>query len=291
MGSSAPGLPGFQAKLAFTKRKFHAWWEGYAFDAVAERAAIEARIPGAASIGARPLDEVVAEIIWGDGRLEPGAPVWTMRFARMLGLPTRANVIVFGAGGGAPLNDLKHGTRWKISGLTRCDLSGRNDLKSYNDALQKLHKASAAGALSFFELHKETDPIAFARLAAEFLTPGAKTVFLDFTVARRGVRLRSCFPAAKYGGPRTQGEFKTMLNDGGFTVTECGDETATYMPIIAQGWAGWRHAYEAISNIENGAMRADLMHAFAAHARLWAERFDALRSGQLQVTRFQTLRN
>lgn len=291
MASVASELPGFQAKLAFTRRKFHAWWEGYAFDAAAERAAILARFPGAADLGARPVDEIVPEIIWGEGRQEPGAPVWTMRFARMLSLPVRAHVIVFGAGGGAPLNDLKHGTRWKVSGLTRYDNYSHGELRSYDNALQKLHKASTAGALSFFELHRDPDPVAFTRLAAELLLPGAKAVFVDFTVARKGARLRSCFPAFKYGAPRNHGEYETILRDGGFTMTDYGDETGFFMPLIAEGWAGWRQAYEAISNIENMRIRVDLMRGLAAHAHLWAERFDALRSGQLQVTRFQVTRN
>ncbi len=291
MALAASGLPGIPAKIAFTRRKFHAWWEGYAFDAAAERAAIVARIPGAADMGSRPPEEIVAEIIWGEGRQQPGAPVWTMRFARMLALPVRANAIVLGAGGGAPLDDLKHGTRWKVSGLTRYKNYNRSDLRSYDEALQKLHKASTAGALSFFELHKDPDPVSFTRLAAELLVPGAKAVFVDFTVARKGARLRSCFPAVKYGAPRTHSEFQSVLRDGGFSISDYGDETGIFMPIIAQGWAGWRRAYEAISSLENPSMRADLMRALAGNAHLWAERFDALRSGQLQVTRFQATRN
>ena len=264
MASAATELPGLRAKFAFTQRKFHAWWEGFAFDGAAERAAITARFAGAADLGARPTDEIIAEVIWGDGRLEPGAPVWTMRFARMLSLPVRANVIVFGAGGGAPLNDLKHGTRWKVSGLTRYENYTQGDLRSYDVALQKLHKASTAGAISFFEIHRDPDPIAYTRLVSELLLPGAKAVFVDFSVARKGARLRSCFPTMKYGTPRTHVEFESILRDGGFTITDYSDETGAFMPLIAKGWAGWRAAYDAISNIENMRMRADLMRALAA---------------------------
>ncbi len=150
---------------------------------------------------------------------------------------------MFGAGGGARLNDLKHGTRWKVSGLTRHDNYSHGELRAYDEALQKLHKASIAGAYSCGEIHRDPDPVAFTRLAAELLLPGAKAVFVDFTVARKGARLRPCFPAFKYGAPRTHGEYETILRDGGFTITDIGDETALFMLLIAEGWAGWRHAY------------------------------------------------
>ena len=290
MASAVPGLPGFTARIAFARRRFHAWWEGHAFDSAAERAAILSSMPGAAEIAARPLDEIIAEIIWGEGRFEPGAPVWTMRFARLLPLPVRANVVVFGAGGGAPLTDLKHGTRWKATGLTRFHHIRSRSLKNYDEALQRIQKASAQGALSFFELHRDPDPVAFTRFANELMLPGGKIVFVDFTVARKGARLRSCFPSTKHGAPRTHGEMQSILREGGFRVTEDSDETAVFMPIIEQGWAGWREAYQALRNIEDGRVRADLMRALADHAHLWAERYDALRSGQLRVIRYQAER-
>ena len=135
----------------------------------------------------RPVEEIVAEAIWGDGRMEPGAPAWTMRHARLLSLPIRANVIIFGAGAGAPVTDIKNGTRWKVTGLTRATIMrNQNDLRSYETALKHVSGSGAAGALSFFELRRDPDPAGFARLAAEYLRPGAKTVFVDYVVARQG---------------------------------------------------------------------------------------------------------
>lgn len=290
MTAKAENISGFQAKLAFTRRKLHAWWEGYAFDEAVERAAINAQFPQAGGAHGRSMEEIVAEAIWGEGRLEPGAPVWTMRFARMLALPVRANVILFGAGSGAPLNDLKHGTRWKVSAFTRHASVARGELQLFDTAFKRLHKANAAGALSFFELHRESDPAAFARIASELLVPGAKAAFIDFTVVRKGVRLRSCFPSSKLGAPRTEKEFIKALDVAGFAVADISDETPSFMPLVAHGWAGWREAYAAIKNLENPRLRADLLRAMSAHAHLWAERFDAMKSGQLQVTCFQATR-
>ncbi len=288
MTAGAAKLSGLRAKLAFAGRKFHAWWEGYNFDETAERAAVAAQFAGG---DARPPDQIVAEAIWGEGRLEPGAPIWTMRLARMLALPVRANVIVFGAGAGAPLNDLKHGTRWKVSGLTRAKHVAGGALRSYNMAGPRVNKAGAAGALSFFELHRDALPAAFVGLAADLLLPGAKAAFVDFAVARRGARLRSCFPSTQHGAPKTESEYADTLRENGFAVADIIDETPAFMSLIVEGWAGWRSAYAAIADIDDARLRADLMRALAAHAGLWAERFDALKSGQLRVVCFRATRN
>lgn len=291
MSSAAQPLGSIKARLAYAGRQFHAWWEGYAFDAEAERAAIAVEFPGATGMGSRPPEEIVAEAIWGEGRLEPGSPAWTLRFARSLSLPVKANVVVFGAGGGAPLTDLKHGTRWKLTGYTRNELCAVKDLHPYTNAQQRLNKASAAGAISLFELHRDAEPSGAARIVADFLTPGAKASFVDYNVIRKGVRLRGCFPGARIGGPRPITDYQAALGGAGFRVTDCADETAEMMDLVARGWAGWRRAYAGIANVENARIRASLTRALSAHARLWADRFDAMKSGHLQVTRFTAIRD
>lgn len=281
MTSTAP-LPGLQAKLAYAGRKFHAWWEGYAFDEAVERAALRTKY---SPIGADPQDveEWIAAAIWGGGRLEPGGPAWTLRFARLLSLPTRARVILFGAGAGGPLRDLKKGARWRVTGFTRAKHAAQKDLRSYDAALQRLDKAAAAGAISFFDLHRDASPGAFANFAATLLAPRARAVFVDYAVARKGVRLRSCFPARKHGAPKAEAEYREAIKNAGFSVDDVSDETAAFLPLIAQGWAQWRRAYDQVNRMPDARQRAAMMRALADQARLWADRFEAMKSGQLRV--------
>ena len=278
------------AQFTFMKRKLHAWWEGYAFDDAAERAAIVAQFPSAGGQCSQTSEEIVAQSIWGAGRFEPGAPVWTMHFARMLPLPLRAKVIVFGAGGGAVLQDLKHGTRWKITGLTRHESATKRELQSYDAAARKLHKATAAGAISFFELHREADPSTFCNLASDLLAPGAKAIFVEFTIPRRTARLRGCFPAGHHGAPRTANEFTKAFQSANFQITDVVDETAAFLPLVTSGWASWRSTYTAMKNLENDRVRAQFLKELSSHAHLWAERLDAMKAGQLQVTRFHVVK-
>ena len=283
MSAQAAKLPGVKAKVAFAARRFHAWWEGYAFDPDAEFAALQAMLPIAGGATGRPPKEIVAEAIWGAGRLEPGGPAWTMRYARMLSLPVKANVIVFGAGAGGPLSDLDHGTRWRAKGFTHARSAAGGKLKAYGEAMGRINKADADGAVSFFQLNRDANTLAFAEFAAELLAPDAKIVFTDYAVIRKGARLPKCFPAGEGTTPKTESEYRDVMRTAGFVIEEAGDDTPAFMPMIAKGWAGWRRAYSAIRSIEDARLRADMLRAMSDHARLWAERYEALRSGQLRV--------
>lgn len=282
-----------QTDLALAHRRFQAWWEGYAFDASAERNRL-ARAHGLSAANGsstyRAEDEI-AQCIWGAGRLEPGSALWTMRFARELGVSVKARMIVLGAGAGGPLRDLKTATRWKISGYSRYLGQARGvNLKPYDQVMSRLNRASVEGGLSFFELHRDPDPKAFASFSAELVAPSAPMTFVDFTVARKGKKMKSCFSSPWSGTPRTPSDYTKMLDEAGFRVAETSDETRTFLPLISQGWARWKSAYEEAAAIANATDRIEHLQTLNRYAHLWAERFDALKSRQLQVTRFLTRR-
>ncbi len=282
MTATTAKLPGTGARLALASRRFYAWWEGYAFDEAAERAALQARLPIGGASG-RPAREIVAEAIWGAGRLEPGSPTYTMRYARMLGLPVKSSVVIFGAGAGGPLRDLDHGTRWKAKGFTQSSSAVAKNLTPYGEAMGRINKSCADGAISFFQLNGDTNPVVFAEFAAELLDVGAKAVFADFAVVRKGARLPKCFSAGAGTMPKTESEYREILRAAGFVVEEAGDDTPAFLPIIAEAWSNWRRIYDAIGNIDDADLRAEMLRAMAEHARLWAERYEALKSGQLRI--------
>ena len=286
-------MKSLRTDLALAGRRFHAWWEGYAFDAEMERNRI-ARSHGLNTVinskNYRAEDEI-AQGIWGPGRLEPGSAVWTMRFARGLGVSTRAQIVVLGAGAGGPLRDLKKATRWKISGYSNFAGEARGvDLSSYEQVMSRINKASAEGGLCFFELHRDPDPKAFAAFAAELIVAGGPMTFVDFTAVRKGRGLKSCFSSPWNGAPKLAGDMAGVLDSAGFRVVDTSDESRVFTPLIAQGWARWKHAYDEAKSITDPAIRAEHLNMLSRYAHLWAERLDALRAGQLQVTRFQTRR-
>ncbi|MGF1545645.1 MAG: hypothetical protein ACFB00_14320 [Parvularculaceae bacterium] len=282
-----PKSSDWRADLQFAARWFNAWWEGYAFDAEEERARIA--VERLERRGGRA--DAIAELLWGEGRLDPGDAPWTMRHARTLGLPLRAKVAVMGAGRGAPLADLRVGTKWRARGFARRGVKrGRYSVVSYDEAATKLRRAWADGALCFFELHKDNDQTAFGLFVGEQLKPRAPAAFTDFTGARRGVRLRACFRDPLRGALRSVDETIEALERGGLHVSEAVDETQAFLPRITQGWARWRAAYNLALRAPSASERAATMRALATMADVWAERIDALRAGQMQVTRINARR-
>lgn len=275
----------WRERLQFESRRFNAWWEGYAFDAAAERAAIAAQAdrPDAPD-GAFEHD--IAKSIWGEGRLDPGDPAWTMRHARTLGVALKAEVVILGAGAGAPVKDLKVGTRWKLSGYSRIPSKIKGlDVIPYEAALSRINRASADGGISFFELHRDQDPAMIALFAAELVKPNAPVAFVDFTVARRGARLKSCFADPWGGSPRQADQFAELLEKSGFRIVDTVDETRAFLPLVTRGWSHWKSAYARALEFSDKRARAQYLHLLAGYAHLWAERFDAIKAGQLQVTR------
>ncbi len=277
-------------RLAFESRRFNAWWEGYAFDPAAERAAIAAAA-SAQTPPEGPLDIDIARAIWGEGRLDPGDPAWTMRHARTLGVSLKSEIVVLGAGVGAPLRDLKNAARWKVAGFSHIPARVKGlDVIPYAAAMTRINRASADGGLCFFELHRDPDPAMFALFAAELVKPNAPLAFVDFTVARKGARLKACFAEPWGGSPRQANQIVEILEKSGFRVADTVDETRAFLPLITRGWSRWRSAYNRALEFSDKRLRAEYLHLLAQYAHLWAERFDAIKAGQLQVTRIATRR-
>ncbi|MEO1251092.1 MAG: hypothetical protein AAFW81_01945 [Pseudomonadota bacterium] len=282
MAQTAGTLSTLDAKARFAARRLHAWWEGYRFDPMAERAVIQAKLAQNGQPGGRPVDAIVAEAIWGAGRLEPGSPDWSMRLANKLALPHKSRVIVFGAGAGASVDDLATGAGWKVIGLTPSQSAANDRVVSYDLAMQRVQKSSADGALCLYQLSRDSNPTAFAEFAADLTTPGAPVIFADYVVARRWAKLPSCFPGGS-GFPKTEREYGASLAAAGFEVESIGDDSEIFRRLIADGWAGWRRAYDAFTHIDDTRLRAEMLRAMASQASYWAERNDAIKSGHLGV--------
>jgi hypothetical protein len=273
-----------QAELAL--RRFNAWWEGYAFDPALEKADIESR----RQISAPPEFDI-PPLLWGAGRDEPGDPAWSMRHARSLGLGPKSRVTIFGAGQGASIRDMKTGARWNAAGMARRTQKMRGlDLKCYDEAMTGIERGASDGAVIFFELHRDGDPCSFARFVAEHLKPGAPAAFIDFALAKIDSKIGGGFDGLQPGAPRLAFEYIRMLKEAGFHAVDVVDETRVFLPLVARGWSSWRRAYEAASQRPNIAGRAESLRYLSEYAHMWAERFEALKSGALQVVRLPARR-
>ena len=286
--STIQRLPGISPKLAYIGRRFHAWWEGFAFDEALERQSIllQHSRPGRALSTISDQADLVAEVIWGAGRIEPGSPAWTLHLARSLMIDTKARVGVLGAGRGAPLNDLKTGTRWQVTGYARraCPYPGVR-LNDYSYMRNRHVRADMAGAMILFEAHRESDAAIPFAMMDRLLMPGGKAVAVDFTIPRREVRLNAAFASPWQGNPQPISVLREAAAKVGLEIVSEIDDTPTFIPLIQQGWAGWRAAWQILNGTEDNRLRSSLITLLGAHAMLWAERLEAMQAGYLQVTR------
>lgn len=283
----------WRLRTALARRRFNAWWEGYAFDLARERAALQLNAGAVSpSKGSINPERLIVEGLWGQGRTDPGNAAWTMRHARTLGAGLKARIVVLGAGHGAPLRDLKTGTKWKVSGYGSSLQPGAKSVRglslhAYEDAIARGDKGGCEGGLCFFDLHRDKDPAALAQFAAQLVRPNAPFSFVDYVVPRRTTRLRSAFPEPWHGAPRTTSDYAHLLESAGFRVVETLDETRAFLPLITQGWGRWKTVYDHAGNCASPGERAAFLQMFGHYADVWAERLAALRSGQLSVVRFQ----
>jgi len=305
MGEPADKLQGFGPKLRFAGLKFRAWWDGDPFDAEAARAAClpapkaepeektetPAEEPEAAPADAKPprLDDahVVAEMVWGDGWMEPGAGKWIQSLARRLKLEDGAAAVVFGGGFGGPAADLAGAFDWRVAHYSDLRQTRRDGAPKPYEALADEPPEPAAGALSIFDLHRAPEIGLRARMLADVLAPGAGAVVVDYTSDAGDELIEDCFAAPWGGRPYRALKYEWAFGEAGLKVTKAVDETAAVMRLVASGWERWKTVYDAIAEGETDAgVRAERLRALAEHARLWAARFDALQSGALGVTRF-----
>jgi hypothetical protein len=210
-----------------------------------------------------------------------------MRHARALDLPPKSAVAVFGAETGAPLRDLKTGARWRTVGFARnaCRRRGLR-ISSYEEAMARPRRVRADGALALFELHRDPDPAAFTRFVSDVLKPGAPVAFVDFVLPRSGLRLRSSFNEIAPGSPRPIADYNRAMREAGLAPGEPVEETRSFAGLIARGWMNWRRAYNAAVAVDAGsAARAEALRFLGQYADLWAERYEALKRGNLQVMR------
>jgi len=280
-------LPDMRARLTYAGRRIHAWWEGYDFDVFYERAdiALHHHELSKKSISEKERADIVAESVWGPGRLAPGSPTWSMHLSRQLKIKDKTEFAIFGAERGAVVHDLKDVTNWKLTGFSHSSVS-HNILRvmDYEQGRKQFLKSCFYRGLSLFELHKEKDPGGHLRFIHDVMEPGGRALIIDFSTARKNARLSSAFSGAWEGAPQHIEDYLALMRRVGFEIVSIGDETENFLPLISRGWSGWRQGWDLLQSFHEHRQRALLLNSMRSHAELWAERFEAINASQLLVS-------
>ena len=298
---------------AEARAKFHAWWEGYEFQARG-RAADAPETPPPPVVAAprprvKPTGKVivkelwppervkVAQMVWGDGFSFPGGIDYTVTIAQALKLPrdgrgldigsglgggTRAMAAAFGAiVDGFDLSpELAHEGHGLSIAASLGDRAPIDFLDMDRDMFKPKHYDAA---LIRNTLSLMSDKAVLLKRVAASLKPGGRMLVVEFCLARddaHGAAL-DAYRLGEATAPRlaTLPVLAARLKEAGLAVLGVKDHTESFMRTVLTGWA----KIDAL--VKRGELNADEGKALMGEAELWQRRLAALQSGDLRVAR------
>jgi len=295
-------------KLALTRAKFRAWWEGEEFDEAAALAAIEARLSEQAANDSAAEDVLFDEpdyelpprlvalaTLWGDGRVRPGDATAEALEPARLGLEADGVIAVLGPGLVAPvvsvagayagkievfewreetLEALKHGVR--NAKLAERVTVARIDLEAHVFAPNKYD-----GLLSTDDFAYCGYPPHLAQQIGKCLKAGACAV-VETYVGLRDDALATAF-ASSFAEPqiRAHGDLLQFFADAGLAVEADDDLTDEF---LATARANFKALGERLT--QGGALEPAAARELAWEAEAWRTRLKLLALRRLERRRF-----
>jgi len=298
-------------KLALTRARLHAWWEGEEFNEEEARAALAAKakpVDGAGdalgSIGAiadEPLEPAepriqALEVLWGHDRVTPGEALDEKLHATRTGLPATGTLCVLGPGLSAPLAAMAEAHpgpfkvfEWRDEALAalggrvkRAGLGDRCEIVKLDFDLFFAPAGVWDGVVSLDEFTYAPSPSRLAVQIAKGLKPGCVAV-LETYVADVRIGASSAFATA-FSEPHIipVADLRETLKGAGLTLEDDEDLTSAHIELAK---AGFRRLEEALSTVAQGGMGAGVAREIAWEAESWGKRLALLSSGKLQRRR------
>lgn len=295
-------------KVALARARFHAWWEGEAFDEAAAQAAIDvtanddAKEPGDADeelFDAAPFDMparlTALGALWGDGRVRPGDAVSEALEPSRVGIAPEGVLAVLGVGLEAPLaaiagahpgkieafewreetfDALKHGVaKAKLDeriGLARIDLEAHVFPLAFYDGLISIDDFAYCG-----------HPPHLALQVVKTLKPGAAAV-IECYVGLKCAEYPTAFASA-FAEPqiRAHGDLLQIFSDAGLALQSDEDLTEGFLELAR---AGFKRLGERLTN----AAKLDVatVQELAWEAEAWRMRMKLMAQRRLERRRF-----
>lgn len=300
-------------KLALARARFHAWWEGEEFDEAAALAQVETGADEAApAAAAEPPTSVEDELfdappfelpgrlqalglLWGEGRIRPGANEAEIEVTGKLGLPAEGALAVLGPGLAAPLIAIAsaHAGRidvfeWREESFaaldhavkeanldTRISLT-RIDLESHTFA-----QDAYDGLLSIDDFAYCSFPPHLAHQILKCLKPGAAAI-VDCYAGEPSQALATAF-ASSFAEPqiRPVRDLVRVLGDTGMLLEAEEDLTE---PFLAMARAGFKQLGDRLQDA--GGLSVSAAQELAWEAEAWRARMTLLAQRRLERRRF-----
>ncbi len=295
-------------KLAITRAKFRAWWEGEEFNEEAAVADIEAKLSEEAAndsaAEAELFDEPEFELpprlaalatLWGEGRVRPGDATADSLEPARVGLKPEGVLAVLGPGLAAPVIALADGHSGKIEvfewreetlealkhGVAKANLTDRVSVARIDLEAHVFTQSAYDGLLSTDDFAYCGYPPHLAQQIMKCLKPGACAV-VETYVGLRADDLKTAF-ASSFAEPqiRAHGDILQFFTDAGFAIEADEDLTDEF---LAMARASFKALGERLT--QGGALEPAAARELAWEAETWRMRLKLLVQRRLERRRF-----
>lgn len=295
-------------KLALTRAKFRAWWEGEDFNEEAALAEIEAqfREEAANDAGAEAelFDEPQYELpprlvalatLWGDGRVRPGDATTDGLGPARLGLAAEGVLALMGPGLAAPVIAAANGHAGKIEvfewreetiealkrGVAKANLTDRVSITRIDLEAHVFQPNYFDGLISTDEFAYCGYPPHLAQQIMKSLKPGA-CASVECYVGLRAEELKTAF-ASSFAEPqiRAHGDLLQFFADTGLALEADEDLTDEF---LAMARASFRALGERLT--QGAALPPIAARELAWEAEAWRMRLKLLAQRRLERRRF-----
>jgi hypothetical protein len=298
-------------KLALTRAKLAAWWDGQVFDEAAATAEIEQKLAAANSNEAEASateDELFDEPefdwpprlralaqLWGDNRVRPGDPTADGLEPARIGLEPTGVLAVLGPGLAGPLAAIADGHPGKIEafewreetlealkhGVRKTNLQDRVSVVRIDLEAHVFTPASFDGLYSIDDFAYCGYPPHLAQQVMKCLKPGACAV-IECYVGFKSDELSTAF-ASSFAEPqiRAHGDLLQFFKDAGLTLEADEDLTEEFLFTARQAF---KQLGERLA--ETGALDAAAARELAWEAEAWRMRLKLLAQRRLERRRF-----
>lgn len=291
-------------RLALTRARFRAWWDGDAFNEESALAEIEAGLV-AANDDAPDLDDelfefepsprlVALSVLWGEGRIRPGDSTADKLEPARIGLAPDGVLAVLGPGHIGPLIAVAAAHPGKIEvfewreetfealqhGIVKAGLSERVSATRIDLEAHVFTPNGFDGLLSTDDFAYCSYPPHLSQQIMKSLKPGASAV-IEAYVGLRAAEMSTAF-ASSFAEPhiRAHGDLLQFFIDAGLKIEADEDMTEEFLDTARQSFKQLGEKLASAGSLEVGAARE-----LAWEAEAWRMRLRLLAQRRLERRR------